>query len=94
MCYTILARTLLMDTFPDPDICCKYLDKCQVDLALFFMDSVKVSLEGVEPKPDSKLHPENSKGKGLPNLLQTTVSRNQVDLLEDCEHTNNQDIVH
>ena len=94
MCYIILAGTLLMDTFPDPDICCKYLDNCQVDLASFFMEWVKVSLEGVEPKPDSKLHPENSKGKGLPNLIQTTLSRNQVDLLEDCEHTNNQDIVH
>ena len=43
-----------MDTFQDPDICCKYLDKCLVDLDLFFMEWVKVSLEGVEPKPDSE----------------------------------------
>ena len=48
MCYTILAGILLMDTFPDPDICCKYLGKCQMDFVSFFMEWVKVSLEGVE----------------------------------------------
>ena len=55
ICYTVLAGILLMDTFPDPEICCKYLDKCQFEFTSFFMEWIKSSMEGVEvSKEDSK----------------------------------------
>ena len=48
MCYTILAGILLADTFPDPEICCKYLESSQVRFTSFFMDWLRSSLEGID----------------------------------------------
>ena len=48
MCYTILAGILLADTFPDPEICCRYLESSQVRFTSFFMDWLRSSLEGID----------------------------------------------
>ena len=48
MCYSILAGILLADTFPDPDICCRYLNSGQLKFTSFFMDWLRSSLEGID----------------------------------------------
>ena len=62
MCYTILAGILLADTFPDPEICCKYLDASQVKFSSFFMDWLRSSLEGVEVSIDKMKEAGSRKG--------------------------------
>ena len=62
MCYTILAGILLADTFPDPDICCKYLSSSQVKFTSFFMDWLRSSLEGIDVCPEKMREAGSRKG--------------------------------
>ena len=62
MCYTTLAGILQADTFPDPEICCKYLECSQVEFTAFFMDWTRTSLEGVEVHADAAQSAGSRKG--------------------------------
>jgi len=62
MCYTTLAGILQADTFPDPEICCKYLECSQVEFTAFFMDWTRTSLEGVEVNADAAQAAGSRKG--------------------------------
>jgi len=62
MCYSILAGILLADTFPDPDICCKYLNSGQMKFTSFFMDWLRSSLEGIEVCPEKMREVGSRKG--------------------------------
>ena len=62
MCYTTLAGILQADTFPDPEICCKYLECSQVEFTAFFMDWTRSSLEGVDVHADTAQSAGSRKG--------------------------------
>ena len=62
MCYTVLAGIMLMDTYPDPEICCRYLSAGQLKFASFFMDWLRSSLEGIEVCPEKMKVAESRKG--------------------------------
>ena len=48
MFYTILPGILLADTFPDLEICCRYLESSQVRYTSIFLDWLRSSLEGID----------------------------------------------
>ena len=73
MCYTTLAGILLADTFPDPEICCRYLECSQIEFTAFFMDWTRGSLEGVE------VHGETAQSAGSRKGLISSLRFRLVD---------------
>ena len=48
--YNVLARLLLRDLFPDPNVLCRYLNCTQIVAVNWFLEFVMLSLEGLEKR--------------------------------------------